>query len=91
MTTAEKHFTKLANNAGLKLSDAEIFAGIDCFVNFLRAAKSLENNVKNELRNSGPDQFRQTRQGIISAGTAITPTRICRAPANDRHSRICSC
>lgn len=91
MTQKRKHiFAKMAQERGLIISDAKLSAGIDCFVSFLRAALVLENDVKQKMRDFGPDQFRETRQRIIAASAGITPERLCEPPANDNYSRTCA-
>lgn len=91
MTKIERKFSQMALSAGISLNSADVNAAINNFVEFLRAAKQLDENVKQELRNFGSDQQRETRQRILSACAGFTPERICHTPANDGITRICSC
>ncbi len=90
MAKIERIFSQLAAEKGFVLTDAAMNTGICGFVNFLRSAMLLENDVKQKLRDFGPDQFRTTRQRIISASAGITPERLCEPPANDNTGRTCS-
>lgn len=89
-TRAERHFEKLATRGGLALNTLELSDGIGNFVQFLRVAANMENNVNNELRNFGADFIGQTRSRIIAAGADYTPQRICRAAANGNIARVCT-
>ena len=87
MAKIERIFSQMASNNGIVLDDTGMYTAVNGFVDFLRSAMILENDVKQKLRDFGPDQFRTARQRIISASAGITPERLCEPPANDNTGR----
>lgn len=82
MTKAERILRETATAQGVIFNDTDVEYGIPRLVRFMRACIDMKKAHDKELRDFGPDQFRQARQRIISAGAGFTPVRICRAETN---------
>ncbi len=88
LTTAERHLAKLAAAVGVAVDSAQISAGVRNLVDFLRACNQIEEDVRKELRNFGPNKQRETRQRILAASADFTPIRLCGAAANANYSSM---
>ena len=84
MTKLERRLTRMASANGYSASDTELYSAPGHLVRFLRAVTELKKEHDEKMRDFGSDQFRKTRQRILSAGAGITPVRLCGTPAHDR-------
>ncbi|MBQ9539869.1 MAG: hypothetical protein IJU89_00365 [Alphaproteobacteria bacterium] len=84
MIKLERKLTRMASANGYSVSDTELYSASGHLVRFLRAVTELKKEHDDKMRDFGSDQFRKTRQRILSAGAGISPVRLCDTPANDR-------